>query len=139
VELRNNRIDGLVLTKNFDLSDFSGSLDGQARFVIESGGTVEANRLLLKTPALEADEATFNGLEISESDSDDLEESFEIRAPSDPMETRQIDLTGGSNPGLELEDADIRATYLATNEITLPGLELRFEFDPDGDGEYEFS
>jgi hypothetical protein len=138
VELRNNEIEGLRLTKTFDLGDYTDSMDGRARLVIESGGTVEIERLLLKTPELGADEATFNGLEISESDSDDLEESFSIRAPSDPDETRQIDLTGGENPGLEMTNADIRATYLATDEITLPDLELKFQLDTDGDGDYEY-
>lgn len=139
VELRSNTIEGLRLTKTLDLSDYTDAADGRARLVITSDGTVEADRLLLKTPALEADEATFNGLEISESDSDSLDRAFEIRAPSNPAETRQIDLDGGSNPGLELENADIRATYLATNEITLPGLELKFQYDSDGDGDYEYS
>lgn len=138
VELRNNEIEGLRLTKTLDLSDYSDSMDGKARLVIESDGTVEIDRLLLKTPELNAEEATFNGLEISESDSDDLEESFSIRAPSDPDDTRQIDLDGGENPGLEMTDADIRATYLATDEITMPELELKFQLDTDGDGDYEY-
>jgi len=115
-------------------------VDGRARLVIESSGDpVTINRLLLKTPELNADTATFSGLTISENDSDELEESFSIRAPSDPPETRQIDLEGGENPGLMLEDAEIRATYLATDEITLPNLALRFELDTDGDGDYEYS
>ncbi|WP_136717735.1 DUF6230 family protein [Halorientalis salina] len=138
VELRNNEIENLRLTKTFDLDEYTDSMDGRARLVIESGGTVEIERLLLKTPELGADEATFNGLEISESDSDDLEESFSIRAPSDPDDTRQIDLNGGENPGLEMTNADIRATYLATDEITLPDLELKFQLDTDGDGDYEY-
>jgi len=138
VELRNNEIEGLRLYKTLDLSDYSDSLDGRARLVIESGGTVEIERLLLKTPELGADEATFSGLEISESDSDSFEESFSIRAPSDPDDTRQIELDGGENPGLEMTDADIRATYLATDEITLPDLELQFQLDTDGDGDYEY-
>jgi len=140
VELRNNEIEGLRLTKTFDLSDYTDVVDGRARLVIESSGDpVTINRLLLKTPELNADTATFSGLTISENDSDELEESFSIRAPSDPPETRQIDLEGGENPGLMLEDAEIRATYLATDEITLPNLALRFELDTDGDGDYEYS
>ncbi|MFD1587381.1 DUF6230 family protein [Halorientalis brevis] len=139
VELRNNEIEDLRLTKTLDLSDYSDSVDGRARLVIESGGTVTIDRLLLKTPKLSADEATFSGLEISESDSDTLEESFSIRAPSDPPDTRQIELDGGSNPGLEMTDANIRATYLATDEITLPDLELKFQYDSDDDGDYEYT
>lgn len=137
VELRNNEIEDLRLTKTIELSDYT-DMDGRARLVIESGGTVTIDRLLLKTPRLTADEATFSGLEISESDSDSIEESFSIRAPSDPDDTRQIDLSGGSNPGLQMTNADIQATYLATDEITLPDLELKFQFDTDGDGDYEY-
>ncbi|MFB6179262.1 MAG: DUF6230 family protein [Halorientalis sp.] len=138
VELRNNRIEDLRLTKTLDLSDYT-DVDGTARLVIQTDdGTVKIDRLLLKTPKLTADKATFSGLEISEKDSSDLEHSFSIRAPSEPDDTRQIDLSGGDNPGLVMEDAEIRATYLATDEITLPNLEVKFQLDTDGDGEYEY-
>jgi hypothetical protein len=136
VELRENRIDGLELSKRIDLEDFGA--DGELKLVIESGDGVVAEELLLKTPGLTADEATFSGLEIGEDESDDLNEVFEIRAPSEPEDTRQIDLDGGENPGLVMKDANIQATYLATNEITLPELKLTVKYDRDGDGDYEF-
>jgi hypothetical protein len=136
VELRENRIDGLELSKRIDLEDFGA--DGELKLVIESGDGVVAEELLLKTPGLTADEATFSGLEIGEDESDDLNEVFEIRAPSEPEDTRQIDLDGGENPGLVMKDANIQATYLATNEITLPELKLTVKYDRDGDGDFEF-
>lgn len=141
VELRENRIDGLELKKEIELADYSaGALDGTARLVIASDDGVVADRLLLKTPSLSADSATFSGLEIDEEDSDDLNQIFDIQAPSDPdVETRQIDLDGGENPGLVMEDAEIDASYLATNEITLPGLSLDLQYDADGDGDYEYA
>lgn len=139
VELRKNRIDGLTLTKEVALDEVSGDvLDGNARLKLESDDGVVAERLVLKTPSLNADSATFSGLEISESGSDDLNKMFDIKAPADPdVETRQIDLDGGENPGLVMENAEIEASYLATDEITLPGLELDVQYDADGDGDYD--
>jgi hypothetical protein len=49
-----------------------------------------------------------------------------------------VDLVGGENPGIELTDPEIHATYLVINQITLPELELRVQYDAADDGEYEF-
>jgi hypothetical protein len=141
VELRRNVIDGLQLEKTIDLDALSGNvLTGNFRLVIGAGDGVEAQRLLLKTPSLTADDAVFSGLEIENRGGDDLNRVFDIEAPSDPdIETRRINLTGGENPGLTLDNADIQATYLATDQISLPDMSLDVEYDPDGDGTYEIS
>jgi hypothetical protein len=140
VEIRDQEIEGLRLSKTFDLSDYTGVVDGRARLVIESDGDpVTINQLFLKTPELNADEAQFSGLEISENDSSDFEESFSIEAPSDMPETRSLDFEETDDPGIVLDDAEIRATYLTTDEITLPNLALSFQLDTDDDGEYEYS
>jgi hypothetical protein len=140
VEIRDQEIEGLRLSKTFDLSDYTGVVDGRARLVIESDGDpVTINQLFLKTPELNADEAQFSGLEISENDSGDFEESFSIEAPSDMPETRSLDFEETDDPGIVLDDAEIRATYLTTDEITLPNLALSFQLDTDDDGEYEYS
>ncbi|RXK49385.1 DUF6230 family protein [Halorientalis pallida] len=139
IELQANRIEGLRLVKTVDLDDVSlDTLDGTVRILIESGGTVETDQILIQSPGLNASEGTFNGLQIRGSDSDDLTETFQITAPSEPVEGKTVDLDGGENPGIELTDPEIHATYLATNQITLPDLELRVQYDSDDDGEYEF-
>jgi hypothetical protein len=139
IELQANRIEGLRLVKTIDLGDLSlDALDGTARIQIRSGGTVETDQILIQSPGLNATEGTFNGLVIRGTDASTLNETFEITAPSEPVEGKTVDLSGGENPGLELTDAEIQATYLATNRISLPDLELRVQFDTDGDGEYEY-
>ncbi len=140
IELRNNSIDGLRLIKQSDIGDYTGdAVGGTARFVIETDEGVIAEELLLRTPALDAEEATFSGFELSETATNDLTRAFSIRAPPEPAaDARQLTLTGGENPGFVLENTTIRARYLATNQISLPGLRLRVEYDEDGDGEFEF-
>lgn len=140
IELRNSSIEGLELRKRIDLGNYFGNgIDGTARFVIMTDRDVSTDGLLLRSPALDAEESTFNGFELSETATSDLNRAFSIRAPSEPQaEARQFDLTGGENPGLILENTTIRATYLATNRISLPGLALRVEYDEDGDGAFEY-
>lgn len=134
IEMRETEIEGLVLTKEIDLDGYDGvPLDGTAEVTIETDENVTSDQIFLRSPALEAQEATFSGFELSEQGSDDLNEAFSIRAPTNETpDTRQIDLDGGENPGLVMDDARIQATYLATNQITLGGLSLDVSYD-DGD------
>lgn len=136
VELTETTIQGLELSKTFDLNNYG--LSGNAKLLITSSGEVTSEELLLKTPKLTADEAVFSGLEIDESSTGGLSEIIELNAPSNPEQGKDISLSGGSNPGLVLTNPEIQATYLATNEITIPGLTLQVQFDPNNDGTYEY-
>ncbi|SEP01132.1 hypothetical protein SAMN05216388_10276 [Halorientalis persicus] len=139
MELQANRIEGMRLVKTIDLGGVSlDTLDGTARILIESGGTVETDQILIRSPGLNASEASFSGLRMTGSDSEDITETFQVTAPSEPVEGKTVDIDGGENPGIEMTDVEIHATYLATNQITLPDMELRVQYDADGDGEYEF-
>ncbi|AQL43857.1 hypothetical protein BV210_14595 [Halorientalis sp. IM1011] len=139
MELQANRIEGLRLVKTIDMGELSlDAFDGTARITIESGGTVETDQILIRSTGLNASEASFSGLRMRGTDSDDLTETFQITAPSEPVEGKTVSLDGGENPGIEMTDAEIHATYLATNRITLPELELRVQYDTDDDGEYEY-
>lgn len=141
VELSAVDIENLRLIKTFNLNQYQ--MNGNARIVITAGNDNQdatASSLLLKTPQLSADSATFSGLTIDETQSSEIDQVLTLRAPNSPsVSTRQVSLNGGSNPGLVLEDPSIRATYLATNEITLPSLGLEVQFDSDNDGTYEFA
>jgi hypothetical protein len=152
VELTQVDIDGLTLIKNFDLSKYG--LNGRAQLVITAGNGADAEALLLKTPQLSADNAVFSGLEIDETaqsgtnnaqqGQQQLSESIQLTAPSNlgnnpqGLPEKNIQLGNNANPGLVLSNANIRATYLATNQITLPDLALEVRFDYDDDGTYEY-
>jgi hypothetical protein len=150
VELTSTTITDLRLTKEFDLGEFTGFPDsaGNARLVITAGnnGTqVSTDNILLKTPKLGAQSATFNGLTINEQNSSNIRNTFTITASQDPSAasndygpTRQgLDLEAtGSDPGLILEQPNIRATYLTTSSITLPDLALEIQWDANDNGDY---
>ncbi|MFB6166407.1 MAG: DUF6230 family protein [Haloarculaceae archaeon] len=139
VEMKSNTIYGMQLVKKVDLSQYSGgTMNGTARLVIDSGGTVHADQLLMKTPSINAGNATFSGLEIGDTGPDS--NPFQISSPSDPeVQPRTINLTGGQNPGLVMTDAKIHATYLATNQISMPNMSVSVQLDTNGDGQYEMS
>ena len=145
VELNGVTIDDLKLIKRFNLNQYNVA-DANARLVITAGkgsANVTSGQLLLKTPELSATNAEFSGLEIDEENAADTRKGIHnmitLRAPGNATEasvTRQVNLTGGSNPGLLLEGAQIRATYLATNTITLPNLGLEVQLDTNNNGNY---
>ena len=153
-ELRGVEIEDLRLSKRFNLDQYGTT--GNARLVITAGtnGTnVTTGQLLLKTPELSAETVVFTGLTVTEQNTPDTQSGFKriitLRTHDRPRYNgsnadlaggpRQIELTGGSNPGLQMRYADIRATYLATNRITLPNLGLAVQYDPNNDGVYEFT
>lgn len=147
VELTSTTITDLRLEKEFDLEQYFPGNPGNARLVITAGnGTdVTTDALLLKTPKLGASSATFNGLTINEENSTSIRDTFVITASSDnsaaPDEysgTKQgLDLSAPSGTkGLVLEDPNIRATYLTTSSITLPGLALEIQWDTNDNGDY---
>jgi len=141
VELSAVEIEGLELVKVFDLDQYG--LSGNARLVItagDAGQNATASSLYLRTPQLSADTAKFSGLTVDESNTNAIDQIITLRAPNTPgVTTREISLSGGSNPGLQLHNPSIRSVYLATNEITLPNLGLEVQFDPDNDGNYEYA
>jgi len=150
VELTGTTITDLRLTKEFDLGNYYLPPEaGNARLVITAGQNtdVTTENILLKTPKLGAQSATFNGLTINEQNSTNIRETFTITAsdnpgaaPNDYGPTRQsLDLEASSGPGLILEQPNIRATYLTTSSITLPNLALEIQWDTNDNGEYDDS
>ncbi|MFB6178749.1 MAG: DUF6230 family protein [Halorientalis sp.] len=141
VELQQVEIQNLQLIKTFHLTQY-GFSQGAARLVIQAGNAsagknVTSGQLLLKTPELSADKATFSGLTIDEENSGNIKQVLTLAAgpgaqpqPGSEVQggARSISLSQGSNPALQLRGANIRATYLATNTITLPDLGLEVQF-----------
>jgi len=165
IEMQSAEIDGLRLIKVFDLEkyasvDVGGSkvkpMPGQARVVIISASNepVEAETLMMKTPQLAAEKGTLRGLVMNENTMEgpqDTTQWIQMRSntdPEDPLPSYQgiefdteYDYAGSdiSEPGIQLEGAFIRATYLATDEITIPEMRLEVQYDPDNDGNYEYA
>ena len=137
------RIEGLQLMKEFEDMPAIG---GNARIVITSTDTVRADSLLIKQSYIYAENSTFSGLLIDETNSADVSEEFRQVAPSTDAQRhrgadrltnpRTINLTGGENPGQVFENATIQAHYQAVNQISIPGLTLATEYDANGDGDY---
>lgn len=121
VELQDIRLQGLRAYKDIDLA---GNLlfTGRLRFLLVNRGTIDGESLLVKTSALEADDATFDQFSIEDEDTGDVRTSFEIRSAGGTM----------------LEDADIRAHYLTTNTLESSNLMIWACWDRDGDGVFEY-
>jgi hypothetical protein len=156
VELDSTEIDGMALKKVFDLeNETSGVMPGKARIVISASDNVTSETLMMKTPQLAADEAKFSGMEIDENTVDsarDISSWLELRTDQDPVKPiegvpsdslageRNKNYTGGDGgPGMVMKDPYIRATYLATDQITIPGMALEVQYDNDNDGDYEWA
>jgi hypothetical protein len=150
VELTGTEIVDLRLEKTFDLGQY-GFPDsaGNARLVItagNNGSTVTTEGILLKTPKLGASSATFNGLTIDEDNSTSIRDTFEITADVDGSlgddeytGTKQgltLEYQGSDTYGLQLENPNIRATYLTTSSITLPNLALEIQWDTNDNGQF---
>jgi len=121
VELENTQLDGLRAYKDIDLSR-TPVFTGRLRFLLVNRGQVDGGEVLLKTSALQADDATFNEFSITDEDTGDVRTAFEIR----------------SSDGTTLEDADIRAHYLTTDTLSASNLMIWACWDRDGDGTFEY-
>lgn len=133
VEQKNVKIEGLRQIKTLDVGSMPG-LSGQARLVITSDETVTADEQVLKFSKLEAEKATFNGQVIDEHNSDDPTRKFDITTGS--FDGRTVDVSK-DGPAQVLTGVEIQAHYLASNQISLPGMQFSVQYDSDGDGTYE--
>lgn len=134
VEQKGVEIDGLVLTKQQSVDALPG-LEGSMEIVFTSDETVEADQQYIKLTGLSAEEATFNGQVINDqfSEDNDPNEEFQQTAgeAADPEDGFITDINGEA-PGMVQEDVKIDMVYLASNEISLPGLEVDVNYNPDG-------
>ncbi|MFW5974131.1 MAG: hypothetical protein ACOCPZ_01970 [Natrialbaceae archaeon] len=133
IEQRDVEIEGLTLTKEVPTSDLPG-IDEDAAIVISSDETVTADEQMLKVSDIQAGETEFGPQVIQESDSSEVEESFDIRQGENAEgelenDTRLADMDS-DGPGQHLEDAELQTHYLASSTISIP--DMQFDIDLDG-------
>ncbi|AFO57381.1 MULTISPECIES: DUF6230 family protein [unclassified Natrinema] len=129
VEQRGVEIDGMVLSGEKSIP----MIDGSMEISFAADETVKADQQYIKLTNLQAEEATFNGQVVNAQASDNPEKQFQQTAGenADPEDGYLTDISGDS-PGMVQKDVEMDAVYLASNEITLPGLDVDVEFHPDG-------
>jgi Family of unknown function (DUF6230) len=136
VEQKNTRITNMVLTKQLPVDEVP-LLEGNARIVISSKkDKVRIDEQILKASSIQAENATFGGQMIDDHPKG-YDDSFAIRNGPNVQAKGKIVNVSGSQPAVVLKDAKIQAHYLATSQISLPGLQIDAQYDPDGDGTYE--
>ncbi|MFC4438601.1 MULTISPECIES: DUF6230 family protein [Natrialbaceae] len=129
VEQRGVEIDEMVLTREQPVDALPG-LSGSMVIEFTADETVEADEQYLKMTGQSAEEATFNGQVINAQQSDDPNEQFQQTAGenAEPEKGQLTDIEG-EGPGMVQEDAEIEMVYLASNEITLPGLDVNVSYE----------
>lgn len=131
VEQRGVEIDGLVLTRE----QYIPVLDSTIEISFTSDETVEADEQYIKLTGLSAEEADFNGQVINAQPGDEPAQQFQQAAgPNADPEQGLLTNISAEGPGMVQEDAEIEMVYLASNEISLPGLDVNIEYiDESGD------
>lgn len=134
-EMRSVEIDGLVLEREQPVDTLPG-LDGSMVIQFTADETVEADEQYIHITDLEAEEADFQGQVIGSQYSDDPAEQFQMEAGENADHEHEGFITDidGEAPGMHQQNAEIEMSYLASNEISLPGLDVNIEYNGDGDG-----
>lgn len=127
VELKSTTIENLKITKTVNLPGL-----GEREVVITAGDTVKSDELLLKTSSVGASDSKLSGLELDEDPSADAEFTVRTGEIEDEADARTIDING-SEPGLQIDHAELQSHYLVTNQIQIPGLSVTLE-NPDSSG-----
>lgn len=131
-ELQGAEIDGMVLTKEIDVSAMPG-LDGTASIVISQTGneTVESSETMMKFSHLGSQSSAFSGQVVREFNEDNPSDSFGMSAPGDPDAGKTVNITG-ENPGIVLQNVEIQAHYMAVESISIPDLDMDFHYNEGG-------
>jgi len=120
-ELNSATLTNMQLIKTLNVSTVPG-LSGTARFVITTNGETTAQGVTTYVSVIESNRAQFDGLVMFEQNSTDPSQEFRMQANK-----------------ITLDNAAIRAHYLQADQITFPQLSLVVQYDPDGDGTYEYA
>lgn len=160
-ELAGAEIEGLQLYKVFTLDDYDdvstiaglvGAQPGASARILITADDVQSNGpLLVEQSSLQAEDAEFNGLEViaqegpiqqHQNDNYNLldEPSKLLQRASDDTDvgTRYVGNITGASPALSIQNATIKAHYLAAENMQMEGMDLTVQLDLDGDGTYEF-
>jgi PKD repeat protein len=120
IELSNTQLTDLEAYKDLDVSTVPG-FSGTARFRLAGRGDIDSGDVLLKSSALTADDAQFDGFVIEDSGNESVDSSFEIFA----------------NDRARLESVNIKAHYLTASSVELSNLALGVCYDSNNDGTWE--
>lgn len=128
VEQRDVVIEGLTLTRKQDVPMMDGTME--ISFTAEE--PVRADQQYIKMTGLHAKKSTFNGQVINAQPSQNPERQFRMTAGANakPEDGYLTDINSGT-PGMVQKDVTIEMAYLASNEISLPGLNVDVEYNPD--------
>lgn len=122
VDLGTATIEGLVLSKNINTENALGNygINSVDLKVTSSGGDVEGENLKLLVSGIDAGNASFKGLEVTEHKTDNPLNVIDLEAPT-----------------LKLTDAELNTHYLSAGSIGIPGMKLKIiantEDGPVGD------
>ena len=142
----------LSLMKTLDVSDVPG-LNGQIRILIQSD-TARLQGVTFMTNDLTASTARWRGFVLDERYADSRFDQFYSYAGPDPEGAPNTDdemEVGGSEPlgadewprksrepGFQLYNARIEMSSLTADQVSLSNLDLRVQYDPDDDQDYEY-
>ncbi|WP_136716659.1 hypothetical protein [Halorientalis salina] len=138
----------LKLMKTLDVSTVPG-LNGQIRLLIQSD-TATLQGVTFRTNDLTASTARWRGFVLDERNEESRFDQFYSYAGPNPEEAPNTDdemEVGGSTPGavkkseepgFQLYNTRIEMSSLTADQVTLSNLDLRVQYDPDGDGTYEY-
>ena len=127
VQLSNTDIQQLALTKDLDLGSVPMSpLPGTLRIKFLSPGGTDGGNVLVKSTALGADQATFNGFVANDTNASDARGRWQIRSNG------PVTLEGTDRNGVR-----IQAHYLAADRISITDLRFFACYDADNDGTFD--
>ena len=128
VQLSNTEIQEFGLTKDLDMGSLPMSpLPGTVRIKFMSPGGTDGGNILVKSTALRADQATFNDFLTNDTNASDARGRWSIRSDG------PVTLQGTDRSGVQ-----IRAHYLAADQISITDLRFFACYDVDNDGTFEW-
>jgi hypothetical protein len=131
----------LQIAKRLSLEDMPG-VSGSLRVGIAAGSAnANSGTLTLKARTITADQVRLRGAVIDEDFGADISNRFVVYAGNNPEAIAEKDLnigTPGSQDAFEATNLRTRAYYINADRLQLSNLRLVMEYDPDGDGTYEY-
>ena len=128
VEQRGVEIDGLVLTREQNIPGM-----GTVEIQFTSSDTVTADQQYIKLTGLNAENAEFNGQVINSQPGEPADNFMQTAGENSEPEQGRLTNISGESPGMVQENVSIDMVYLASNEITLPGLDVNIEYTDGSD------
>ena len=148
VEIAKTAAQNLELEKTLAIDSLPG-VRGNLRLVI-TADQATLNTVMFKTDSLTAGTAIWRGFVLDERRADSRFDEFVAYAGPNPqgaVNTGTQFAIDGSDPGatgrseepaFQLYNAEFKMSTLTADQVTLENLGLIVQYDPDGDGTYEY-